>query len=251
MEKLDRLIKYLLNELGEDYKIPSNIEEKRYLYKTLVNIRLPKPISENYLKLEDEYLQDNLKGKVIDINNFKGEKIFLYKGDITKLNCSAIVNPGNENGTGCFEPSHNCLDNVINTNAGMRLRLSCDEIMKKKNYHLETSECIITKAFNLPCKYVIETVGPIVSKALTDKERIALKNCYLNSLELAKKSNIRTIAFPCISTGLFNFPNREAASIAYNTIKEYLDNNKDYFDKIIICTYKDIDYNYYKKLINN
>ncbi len=233
MEKLDRLIKYLLNELGEDYKIPSNIEEKRYLY----------------LKLEDEYLQDNLKGKVIDINNFKGEKIFLYKGDITKLNCSAIVNPGNENGIGCFEPSHNCLDNVINTNAGMRLRLSCDEIMKKKNYknyHLETSECIITKAFNLPCKYVIETVGPIVSKALTDKERIALKNCYLNSLELAKKSNIRTIAFPCISTGLFNFPNREAASIAYKTIKEYLDNNKDYFDKIIICTYKDIDYNYYR-----
>ena len=131
MEKLDRLIKYLLNELGEDYKIPSNIDEKRYLYKTLVNIRLPKPISENYLKLEDEYLQDNLKGKVIDINNFKGEKIFLYKGDITKLNCSAIVNPGNENGIGCFEPSHNCLDNVINTNAGMRLRLSCDEIMKK------------------------------------------------------------------------------------------------------------------------
>ena len=96
MEKLDKLIRYLLDELGEEYEIPSSLEEKRYLYKTLVNIRLPKPISEDYLKLEDEYLQDNLKGKVIDINNFKGEKIFLYKGDITKLNCSAIVNPGNE-----------------------------------------------------------------------------------------------------------------------------------------------------------
>ncbi len=251
MNKLDKLIKILLDELEEKIDVPTNESEKFYLYKTLVNIRLPKEIDENYLLLEDEFLQSRLKDNIIDINNFKKDKIFLFKGDITKLNCDAIVNPGNEKGLGCFEPSHDCLDNKINVNAGMRLRLACNEIMSKKNYHLEKAECIITKAFNLPSKYIIETNGPIIDKKLEEKDKDVLKNCYINALNLAKKSNIKTIAFPCIATGQFNFPNREAAEIAYNAINEYVKNNPNVFDQIIICTYKDIDYNYYKLLINS
>ena len=133
----------------------------------------------------------------------------------------------------------------------MRLRLACNEIMSKKNYHLEKAECIITKAFNLPSKYIIETNGPIIDKKLEEKDKDVLKNCYINALNLAKQSNIKTIAFPCIATGQFNFPNREAAEIAYNAINEYVKNNPNVFDQIIICTYKDVDYNYYKLLINS
>lgn len=251
MNNLDKLIKILLDELEEKIDIPTNESEKFYLYKTLVNIRLPKEISDDYLSLEDEFLQSRLKGNIIDINNFKKDKIFLFKGDITKLNCDAIVNPGNEKGLGCFEPSHDCLDNKINVNAGMRLRLACNEIMSKKNYHLEKAECIITKAFNLPSKYIIETNGPIIDKKLEENDKDILKNCYINALNLAKESNIKTIAFPCIATGQFNFPNREAAETAYNAINEYVENNPNAFDQIIICTYKDIDYNYYKLLINS
>lgn len=251
MNNLDKLIKILLDELEEKIDIPTNESEKFYLYKTLVNIRLPKEISDDYLSLEDEFLQSRLNGNIIDINNFKKDKIFLFKGDITKLNCDAIVNPGNEKGLGCFEPSHDCLDNKINVNAGMRLRLACNEIMSKKNYHLEKAECIITKAFNLPSKYIIETNGPIIDKKLEENDKDILKNCYINALNLAKESNIKTIAFPCIATGQFNFPNREAAETAYNAINEYVENNPNAFDQIIICTYKDIDYNYYKLLMNS
>ena len=129
MNKLDKLIKILLDELEEKIDVPTNENEKFYLYKTLVNIRLPKEIDEKYLLLEDEFLQSRLKDNIIDINNFKKDKVFLFKGDITKLNCDAIVNPGNEKGLGCFEPSHDCLDNKINVDAGMRLRLACNERM--------------------------------------------------------------------------------------------------------------------------
>lgn len=251
MNNLEKLIKILLDELGEKIDIPENESEKFYLYKTLVNIRLPKEIDENYLSLEDEFLQSRLKGNIIDINNFKKEKIFLFKGDITKLNCDAIVNPGNEKGLGCFEPSHDCLDNKINVNAGMRLRLACNEIMSNKKYHLEKAECIITKAFNLPSKYIIETNAPIINKKLEEEDKEVLKNCYINALKLAQENNIKTIAFPCIATGQFNFPNKEAAEIAYNAINEYSKTNSNDFEQIIICTYKDIDYNYYKLLINS
>ena len=185
-----------------------------------------------------------------EFKDFSGE-IVMNNNDITKLNCDAIVNPGNEKGLGCFEPSHDCLDNKINVDAGMRLRLACNEIMSKKNYHLEKAECIITKAFNLPSKYIIKTNGPIIDKKLEEKDKDVLKNCYINALNLAKQSNIKTIAFPCIATGQFNFPNREAAEIAYNAINEYVKNNPNVFDQIIICTYKDVDYNYYKLLINS
>lgn len=247
MDKLDKLIEILLKEREEDIEIPRDYNNKYLLYKALVNIRLPKEISDDYLELEDEFLQERFKGKVVDVNNFSGA-MFLYKGDITKLNCDVIVNPGNSKGIGCFEPTHYCLDNVINTNAGMRLRLACNKEMSKRNYNLEVSECIITEGYNLACCYVIETVGPIVYNELTDKDRQDLANCYNNALALAREKGLRSIAFPCISTGIFNFPNREAADIAYHTIKNYLDKYRDSFDKVIICTYKDIDYNYYKDL---
>ena len=173
MEKIDYLIDYLLKESGRENFDYSN-RDKKSLYRALVNVRQANPISEDFLKVEDEYLQEELKNKIItDVKKIKtiretyentkvvnSNKICLWQGDITKLEIDAIVNAGNSQGLGCFIPNHNCIDNQINTFAGVRLRLACNEIMKDLNYNLQTGKAIITKGYNLPSKYVIQTVGP-------------------------------------------------------------------------------------------
>ena len=256
MNNLDYLIKYLLEERNEDINIPNNLEEKRNLYKALCNIREPKPISQEYINIENKYLkEESIKKGIVSIDDIQSinkdnirnkEIICIWQGDITRLEVYAIVNPANSQGLGCFNPYHKCLDNILGISAGVCLRLECNEIMKYKDYNLKTSEVMITKGYNLPSKYIIHTVGPIVNHEVTDKEKKELVACYKNCLELAKQKNIRTIAFPCISTGLFNFPKDIAASIAVKTVDKYLDSNKEYFDKIIFCVFTDEDYNYYK-----
>ena len=265
MEKLDYLIKYLLNE-NKNIKItemPYDEISKKKLYRSLCNIRDPLPISEEYIQLENEYLQEELKKKnitsiesiktineVFPQTNLKHKnKICLWKGDITTLKIETIVNAANSQGLGCFLALHNCIDNQVNSNAGISLRLECNEIMKLKNYHLETGEAIITNGYNLPCKYIIHTVGPIIYDGVTEIEEKQLKNCYINSLKLAIEKGIRNIAFPCISTGEFRFPKDLASKIAIETIKEYLKTNEKYFDKIIFNVFSDEDYrNYLKNL---
>ena len=255
MDKLDYLVNYLLNERDEDIVIPNNIDDKKKLYKALCNIREPRPISDEYIKVENEYLQEeNIKRGIINIkdisltnnNNIKNKDIIsIWQGDITRLRVDAIVNPANSQGLGCFNPNHKCLDNIIGVSSGVCLRLECNEIMKDKNYNLETSDVIITKGYNLASNYIIHTVGPIIDYDVTDKDKYMLKNCYINCLELAKKNNIRTVAFPCISTGLFRFPKDIASKIAINAVDVFLDLNRDYFDRIIFCVFSDDDYNYY------
>ena len=173
----------------------------------------------------------------------------MWKGDITTLKIETIVNAANSQGLGCFFALHNCIDNQVNSNAGISLRLECNEIMKLKNYHLETSEAIITNGHNLPCKYIIHTVGPIIYENVTEKEILELKKCYINSLELAKENNIKTIAFPCISTGEFRFPKELASKIAVETVKEYLKTNEGYFEKIVFDVFEDSDYRSYFKYL--
>jgi hypothetical protein len=174
LEKLDVLINYLLKEKENIKidKIPDDIQEKKNLYRSLCNIREPKPISNEYLKIEDEYLTEELSKKdIVDIEDIRtiveenipnklknADKICLWQGDMTLLKIDAVVNPANSQGLGCFQPLHNCLDNQLNSNAGIGLRLECNEIMKEKNYNLKTGEAIITKGYNLPSKYVIHTV---------------------------------------------------------------------------------------------
>lgn len=264
MKNLDYLIKYLLKENKENVNIPNDIEEKKQLYKTLCNVRMPKPISKEYINIENKYLQEELLKKgIIDIKNIKSvdndniknkEIIGIWQGDITRLKIDSVVNPANSQGLGCFNPNHKCLDNILGLSAGVCLRLECDKIMKKRNYNLKTGESIITNGYNLPSKYIIHTVGPIINNKVTKKEKQQLALCYINCLELAKKNNIKTIAFPCISTGIFSFPKDIACNIAIKTVDNYLDNNKNYFERIIFCVFSQEDYNYYMnygKNINN
>ena len=263
MEKLDYLIEYLLKEntkVNID-RIPTNINDKKNLYRSLCNIREPKPISKEYLKIEKEYLQEELKKKnltkVEDImpivktikeSSFENkDKICLWQGDITTLQIDSIVNAANSQGLGCFVPCHKCIDNQINTFAGISLRLECNKIMKEKDYFLHTGKAFITKGYNLPSKYVIHTVGPIIYNGVTEKEELQLVNCYTSSLELAIKNGVRTIAFPCISTGEFKFPKDEACKLAILTVENFLKEYREDFDKIVFNVYGEEDYKIYER----
>ncbi len=262
MEKIDYLIEYLLKESGRE-KMDYSSKDKKSLYRALVNVRQANPISEEFLKAEDEYLQEELKSKeVTDANTImsikeiynnsnliNSDKICLWQGDITKLKIDAIVNAGNSQGLGCFLPNHNCIDNQINTFAGVRLRLACNEIMKGLNYNLETGKAIITRGFNLPAKYVIQTVGPIIEKEVTISKENELSNCYKNSLELAIKNNIRTVAFPCISTGVYNFPKEKASRIAIQIVDEFISSNHSKIDKVIFNLWDNEDLRIYERNI--
>lgn len=237
MKKLDCLIEYLLKENTEVNidKIPTAINDKKNLYRSLCNIREPKPISKEYLKIENEYLQEELKKKNItkveDIKTIENtnkesnlenkDKICLWQGDITTLQIDSIVNSANSQGLGCFVPCHKCIDNQINTFAGISLRLECNEIMKEKDHFLHTGKVFITKGYNLPSKYIIHTVGPIIYNEVTKKDELQLANCYTNSLELAVSKGIRTIAFPCISTGEFRFPKMQACKLAILAVENF------------------------------
>ena len=264
MDKLDYLINYLLkedNRILED--LPTNEINKKRLYRFLVNIRDAKPISSEFLRVEDEYLHEELSSKnITDVNaiktikeNYKNyniknaDKICLWQGDITKLKIDSIVNPANSQGLGCFIPNHNCIDNQIQTFAGVRLRLECNEFMKTIDYNLDTSHCFITKGYNLPVKNIIHAVGPIVENVLTDELRQNLADTYTNCLNCAVENNVRTISFPCISTGVFRFPKGEASKIAIKAVDEFISKNRDKLDKIIFNLWNTEDMISYERYI--
>lgn len=245
------LIKYLLNE-NQRYReidIPNDESEQFRLYRSLVNVRPANQISEEYINSENEFLQNEILRKgITDISDLKPieNNIFLWQGDITTLKCGAIVNAANSGMTGCYVPCHACIDNCIHTFAGVQLRFECAEIMRKQGYEEPTGQAKITSAYNLPCDYVIHTVGPIVDEKLTDKHCELLKSCYKSCLELAVQHNIRSIAFCCISTGVFGFPKYKAAEIAVNTVREFLKNNEI---QVIFNVFGDEDYEIYKRLL--
>lgn len=250
-ELLLKIIEYLIQENNYDVKVPNSYESLKKLYKTLVNIRLLKPINEEILKLEDEYLSLELKDKkIVEASSLSEieDNLILWQGDITTLKCDVIVNAGNKDGLGCFNPSHVCVDNVIHTNAGMRLRLECNEILKGKE--LSAGEIIICNAYNLPSKKVITTVGPEILNEVTKQNELDLSNCYKNSLEYAIKNGYNSIAFPSISTGLFGYPINKAKIVAYNSVKEVLSKYKTNI-KIIFNVFSESDYNEYRKLFKN
>lgn len=248
---LSKIIAYLIKESNYDLEISNSYEELKKIYKALVNTRIPKSIDEKILEIEDEYLSLELKDKVItDIEDLKEieSNIILWQGDITTLKCDLIVNAGNNEGLGCFNPSHICIDNAIHTNAGIRLRLECNDILKGKE--IDTGNFIVCNAYNLPCKKVITTVGPQIVNVVTKKDEEDLSNCYKKTLEYAIRNNFKSIAFPSISTGLFGYPISKAKTVAYNTVKEVL--NKYNTDiKVIFNVYSESDYNEYKELFKD
>ena len=253
-EKLLWLIKYLLTENTQYSKIeiPACVEEQFQLYRSLVNVRMPKPISDEYLAIEDAYLSEETNKKGVthlsEITPIEND-IYLWQGDIATIDADAIVNAANNQLLGCFCPCHACIDNCIHTFSGVKLRLKCNEMMQKQGYTEPTGKAKITPAYNLPSKYVLHTVGPIISSVLTKKDKELLASCYSECLKLADKNNLKSVAFCCISTGEFHFPNDKAARIAIDTVKKYKEKTNSKI-KVIFNVFKDKDYEIYKKLLN-
>lgn len=247
------LIQELLkeNKRYEDMEIPQDFEEQRALLHALMNVRIAKNVDDEFIKVQDEYLQEEIKRKgIVDIDDLKPIKdgIYLWQGDITTLRCDVIVNAANSGMTGCYVPNHRCIDNCIHSFAGVQLRLECDEIMTKQGYSEPTGQAKITNSYNLPCKYIIHTVGPIINGKLTSEDCDLLESCYKSCLELAAKNNLDSIAFCCISTGEFHFPNDKAAQIAVKTVEEFMKKETS-LKKVIFNVFKDMDKEIYRKLL--
>lgn len=247
------LIQELLKENKQycDMEIPTNTEEQRMLLRGLMNIRMPHPIKKEVLEIQDAYLQEEKKRKgIVEMDSLEEIQpgIILWQGDITKLACNAIVNAANSGMTGCYVPNHRCIDNCIHTFAGMQLREECAEMIEEQGYAEPTGKAKITKAYNLPCKYILHTVGPIIQGTLTKKDCELLKSCYTSCLTLAAKKGLESVAFCCISTGEFHFPNEKAAEIAVATVKEFLKQNTS-VRKVIFNVFKDLDKAIYEGLL--
>ncbi|MDY6434708.1 MAG: protein-ADP-ribose hydrolase [Synergistales bacterium] len=258
MDRLDYLIEYLLKEQNryKNVKIPTEIKEKRNLFRALCNIRMPKTINDNdFIRLQDQELQEQLKEKgIVDLKDIdivfsKDERILLWQGDITRLRVDAIVNAANSQMLGCFAPLHACIDNAIHSAAGIQLREECYYLMQQQGHDEPTGRAKITKGYNLPSKYVIHTVGPIIytEKPSLEEENM-LKDCYTSCLELTLEKNLKSIAVCCISTGEFHFPNDKAAEIAFKTVRDFLERTHSEL-KVIFNVFKDKDLNIYKKLL--
>lgn len=252
-EKREYLITELLKESPEykGIKIPTNETEQKNLLRSLFNIRMPLPVSDEFIQVQDEYLRQETGRKGItsleDLEPIEPD-IYIWQGDITTLQCDAIVNAANSQMLGCFYPCHGCIDNAIHTFAGVQLRLKCAEIMKKQGHIEETGKAKLTPAYNLPCKYVLHTVGPIVGVSLTKQYCDLLASCYRSCLELAEQNGIKSIAFCCISTGEFHFPNDTAAEIAIKTVKDFKRHSHSKI-KVVFNVFKDTDYEIYRELL--
>ena len=261
MSRLETLIDYLLKEDPQysEMEIPSDLQGKRDLFRALRNVRWPKPVSEEFLRLQDEELQEQLEEKGIVDSSDMGEfsifnsqfSIHIWQGDITRLKVDAIVNAANSQMLGCFHPLHKCIDNAIHSAAGVQLREECYQMMLQQGHEEPTGQAKITKAYNLPCRYVIHTVGPIIPTGIPNplqKEQLA--SCYRSIMQLADENHLESVAFCCISTGEFRFPNQLAAEIAVQTVKDYLTEHPDSSIKqVVFNVFKDIDRDIYQRLL--
>lgn len=247
------LIQSLLRERPSCQKqiIPTDAERQKILLRGLMNVRNPHPISPEFLEIQDTYLWEETAQKgITDIRDLPPLQpgLYLWQGDITTLKCDAIVNAANSGLTGCYIPNHRCIDNAIHTYAGVELRLTCEAIIKAQGHPEPTGRAKITPAFNLPCKYVLHTVGPIIGSQVADRDQTLLASCYRSCLELAAMYDLESVAFCCISTGEFHFPNDLAAEIAVGTVKEFLKQQTS-VKKVIFNVFKDLDKQIYRRLL--
>lgn len=247
------LIQSLLRERPSCQKqiIPTDSERQRVLLRGLMNVRNPHPVSPEFLETQDTYLwEEPAKKGITDIRDLPPMQpgLYLWQGDITTLKCDAIVNAANSGLTGCYIPNHRCIDNAIHTYAGVELRLACEAIIKAQGHPEPTGRAKITPAFNLPCKYVLHTVGPIIGSQVTDRDKALLASCYRSCLDLAAMYDLESVAFCCISTGEFHFPNDLAAEIAVGTVKEFLKQQTS-VKKVIFNVFKDLDRQIYQRLL--
>ena len=248
------LIRALLAEQPERYgkvQIPSEAGAQARLLRALFNLRPPMPALPEFLRVQDDYLRAELAGKGITDADALGELrpgVYLWRGDITTLRCDAIVNAANSALLGCFCPNHGCIDNAIHTFAGVQLRLACSEIMDAQGHEEPTGSAKITPGFNLPSRYVLHTVGPIVRGRVTRQDRALLASCYRTCLDLADEHGLRSVAFCCISTGEFHFPNELAAQIAVEAACEHEAVRQGRI-RVIFNVFKEQDENIYRRLL--
>lgn len=256
-ERMDYLIQELSQE-SEEYKnmiVPK--AERRRVLRSLMNLRMPGAISPDFLKIQDAYLTEEISEKgIVDLSHIPtlreqygsrmeyADRISIWQGDITRLSVDAIVNAANSQMLGCFYPCHRCIDNAIHSAAGLELREECARIMRRQGHEEPVGSAKITKGYNLPAKYVIHTVGPVVYAALTGKDRKQLADCYCSCLKLAESYHLKSIAFCCISTGEFHFPNKDAAEIAVETVKNFMKDSR--LERVIFNVFKDFDREIYE-----
>ena len=248
MEKLD----YLIKTLNSEIEIPETEQEKKDLFRSLMNTWKVSELPSEFYKVQDEYLQEvlSVKGitKLEDLTEI-AKNIYLWQGDITTLEVDAIVNAANKALLGCLIPLHRCIDNAIHTQAGLQLRKECDEIMKEQGSFEKTGQAKITAGYNLPAKHVIHTVGPIIYRVVEDDDKELLATSYRNSLKLAVDNNLKSIAFCCLSTGEFRFPNDLAAEIAVAEVKKFFRENPTADLKVVFNVFKDLDKKLYEELL--
>ena len=248
----DEMLSVLLEERNEIAAFSYPYKVKRELIWGYLNQRLPNPVSERFLQIQDKlFWSETQENGVVDVNALAyRDNIALWHGDITRLNADAVVNAANNRMLGCFIPHHKCIDNVIHSRAGVQVRLDCSKIMGAQG-EKEPSGCAkITRAYNLPSRYIIHTVGPMVGRRVTEEDRRILRNCYLSCLNLAAEMNLKSIAFCCISTGIFGFPNDEAAAVAVGAVKHWLlEKNSDI--RVVFDVYLEKDLEIYTEVLKN
>lgn len=253
-EKRIYLIQELLKESDEYSRItiPKKTEEQKLLLRGLMNIRPPRKNNPDFQQIQDSYLTEETRQKgIVTLEELSPIQpgIYVWQGDITTLQCDAIVNAANSGMTGCYVPNHRCIDNCIHTFAGTQLRLDCAEMMHRQGYEEPTGQAKITLGYNLPCKYILHTVGPIIRGRLTTDDCKLLASCYRSCLELAAENNLESVAFCCISTGEFHFPNDKAAEIAVTEVRTFLQKETS-VKKVIFNVFKDLDKEIYERLLS-
>ena len=255
LEQIKQLNRMLLAEMPQYRKqaeaFPPDEVSQRQLLRSLMNVRPPVPASEEFLCVQDAYLSQRLAERGVtrltDLTPVR-PGLYLWRGDITTLAADAIVNAANSRLLGCFVPCHGCIDNAIHTYAGVQLRMACAELMGRQGHEEETGRAKITRAYNLPCRHVLHTVGPIIRGGVTEADRKQLASCYRSCLKLAAERGLHSVAFCCISTGEFHFPNELAAQIAIQTVSEWQRNHPDQIE-VIFNVFKDSDYAIYRRLL--
>ena len=255
-EQIRFLTETLLDEMPqyrrEAGRVPRNAEDQRFLLRCLMNVREPGAVSERFLNAQDELLSAEREEKgVVHISGLPpvpgDERLVLWQGDITRLDADAIVNAANSALLGCFRPGHNCIDNVIHSAAGLQLREECAAIMRAQGHEEPTGQAKLTGGYNLPAGHVLHTVGPIIDGPLTDRDRELLASCYRSCLKLAEENGLKSVAFCCISTGVFRFPKDEAARISVSTVREYLKHSR--IEKVVFCVHGDENLRIYQSLL--
>lgn len=257
MEKLQYLNQLLLDEMPEyraqAAQFPREDAAQRRLLRSLMNVRPPMPLKPQFLQIQDEVLSEERETKgIVDADTLPttaaNPKIAVWQGDITRLKADAIVDADNSALLGCFCPCHGCIDNAIHSAAGLQLRDECSQLMTAQGHPEPAGQAKLTGAYNLPAKHILHTVGPIVQGRVTRRNQEELAACYRSCLELAAECGLETVAFCCISTGEFHFPNQEAAEIAVKTVTDYLQHNTS-IRKVIFNVFKDLDADIYRNLL--